>query len=248
MGNPEIQFRSRFQPDYTGMDLTEEIFCRMEDHTGTLRDYSLDIITSAGSRSSQLPVILFIHGGGFIEPCDKRQSYISLFARTLTQKGYAVVSPDYPLFADSDALEKAGGEPAGYQKASAAVHLAYQYIQKHAARLGFDPHRIAIIGGSAGGWASFYAVPQDHYKALINLWGVPQILPDLSGFPPVFSVHGTADCLVPYEREAALQQGLEQHHIPHSLISLKDSGHTPLNRLEEFLPAMVEWLNTYLNE
>ena len=248
MENPEIQFRTRYQPDYTGMNLTEQPFCQMKDYTGVQHTYKLDIITPQLAHASPLPIILFIHGGGFVEPCDKRQAYISLFARTLTQQGYAVVSPDYPLFADNVALEKAGGEPAGYQKAACAVHQACQYIQEQANAFGLDPDRIAIIGGSAGGWASFYAVAQAPamYKAFINLWGTPQILPNVKDFPPVLSVHGTADILVPYQREQILQDGLEQAGGPHHLITLEGSGHTPLDRMQEFLPALLNWLDTYM--
>ena len=248
MANPEIQFRMKYKPDYTGMDLAEYTFCEMEDYTGEVRPYRLDIITRAGCVHIPTPVILFIHGGGFIEPCDKRQAYISTFARTLTERGYTVVSPDYPLFADEKALELAGGEAVCYQKPAEAIHLAYQYLCSHAKELGLDMTRVGIMGGSAGGCISFYAIAgyTDTYRAQVNLWGAPQNLPDVSAFPPVLSVHGTADPMVSYQREMPLQDKLEQAGIPHKLISLEGSGHTPLNRLDEFLPDILTWLDTYV--
>lgn len=250
MKNPESQFFTQRKPDYSGMNLAEKPFCQMEDYSGIQREYKLDIITSQESSAAPLPVVLFVHGGGFVEPCDKRQAYISLFARSLALHGYAVVSPDYPLFSDAAALEKAGGESAGYDKAARAVNLACQYIQEQAEPLRLDCERIGIIGGSAGGWASFYAIAQAPaaYKAFVNLWGVPQILPDLKNFPPVLSVHGTADALVPYQRELALQDRLEKAGIPRRLIALEGSGHTPLDKLDSFLPALLDWLDIYVKK
>ena len=248
MKNPESQFFTRHKPDYSGMNLAEKSFCQMEDYNGIQRDYKLDIITPQESCATPLPVVLFVHGGGFVEPCDKRQAYISLFARLLALQGYAVVSPDYPLFPDTAALEKAGGEPAGYDKAARAVNLACKYIQEQAEPLGLDRDRLGIIGGSAGGWASFHAIARgpSAYKAFVNLWGVPQVLPALENFPPVLSVHGTADALVPYQREQALQGRLEKAGIPRRLIALEGSGHTPLDQLDNFFPALLDWLDVYV--
>ena len=247
--NPEIEFREKYKPDYTGMALTELPFCEIENHTGAQQTYKLDLITSPKKPGKPRPVVFFVHGGGFIQPCDKRQAYISVFARTLTAAGYAVVSPDYPLFADGAQLAAAGGEPAGYAKAGEAVHQAYRYIAEHAKELELNPERIAIMGGSAGGWASFYGIadhPEDRYRAFINLWGAPDRLPDLAGFPPTLSVHGNADLLVPYERELPIQEQLKAHGIRHSLITLDSSGHTPLDRMDDYLPQVMALLDSAL--
>ena len=40
-----------------------------------------------------------------------------------------------------------------------------------------------------------------------------------------------------------IQTELEKHHIPHELITLDGSGHTPLNRMEEFLPQAMKLLD-----
>lgn len=241
--NPEIEFRTKFQADYSGMTLTELPFCQMEDHGGAKQVYKLDLITPPEKPSAPLPVVIFVHGGGFVPPCDKRQAYIPFLARHLTQAGYAVVSPDYPLF-DDEEQRTAMGDAAGAIKAGEAVHKAYLYLTENAESLGLDAGRVAIMGGSAGGMGAFYAIADhgDIYKAFVNLWGAPWTVPDLKGFPPTLSVHGTADKAVPYALEGPIQQAFETYGIWHRLITLEGAGHTPLHLLDEYLPSMLELL------
>lgn len=242
--NPEAQYR-RYQPDYTGMDLQEIPFATLPNHRGTAALYKLDLITAPDPVEKPRPVVLFIHGGGFIQPNDKRQAYISRFARDLTAAGYAVVSPDYPVFDDEEHLAAAGGEAAGFHLAARGVHEAYVFLQQNAARLGLDANRVALIGGSAGAMAAFYAIagyPEDRYWAFVNLWGVPDPLPSLVGFPPVYSVHGDADTLVSYKRELPVQEALAAAGIPHNLMTLPGRGHTPLMEFERFMPVILSFL------
>lgn len=241
--NPEIEFR-RMNADYSGMSLTEMPFCEMEDFAGKVQTYKLDIIMPAGIQAKPLPVVFFIHGGGFVPPCDKRQIYIPMIARHLTQAGYAVVSPDYPLFDDVE-QRRTAGDAAGGNKAAEAVHKAYGYINENAAKFGLDAERIAIMGGSAGGMTGFLTIAQfkDPYKAFINLWGAPKMeTPDLKDFPPTLSVHGTDDKAVPYALEAPIQQSFEDYGIWHQLVTLEGAGHTPLHRLDEYLPQILDLL------
>lgn len=242
--NPEIQFRNKFKPDYTGMALKELAFGEMNDHRGEKQIYKLDLITPPLLPEKPMPVVFFIHGGAFQKPCDKRQAYICVFARSLLAEGYAVVSPDYPVFDDEADMIAHGGESAGYAKASEAVHLAYQYLKENAKELHLDMEKVAIMGGSAGGMTGFYAIADwpDRYCAFVNLWGAPEKVPDLAKFPPTLSIHGSADPVVSYERELPIQEQLNDHHIPHELITLDGSGHTPLDRMGDFLPQIIEML------
>lgn len=248
MANPEIEFRTRFSPDYTGMKLEEITFCRMENLSGREQDYRLDLISPQQPAERPRPCILFVHGGGFTQPCDKRQAYISLFARSLTGAGYAVAAPDYPVFDDEAQRDAAGGGMAAVHRAGEAVHLAYRYIQENAAALGIEPEKMALMGGSAGGMTGFYTLAEhaDSYRAFINLWGSPDPLPPLEGFPPTLSVHGTDDLLVPYKQELPIQEKLSQLGIRHELITLNGAGHTPLARMDEFLPQILDLLRQTL--
>ena len=242
MTNPEIQFK-QYQPDYSGMTVTEHVYGKAADVSGMVKEYVLDVIRPENC-NAVLPAVFFVHGGGFLPPCDRRQAYISWIAKHLTAAGYAVVSPDYPIFRDEAQMKALGGESAGYSAAGTGIHLAYQFLCDHEEEFHIDRTRIAIMGGSAGAMTACYAVSEhpDHYQAFINLWGVPEILPDLSGFPPVLSVHGTADRLVPYERELPFQEKLAEQGIEHRLISLEGMDHTPLHKLDEYLPAILDLL------
>lgn len=245
--NPEAQYR-RYKPDYTGMELRELPFCTLPDHNGAQTVYKLDLITAPVPPEPPCPVVIFLHGGGFIQPNDKRQAYICLFARKLTAAGYAVIAPDYPVFESEEQLAAAGGESAGYSAAARAVHETYKFIQQNAAGLGLNAGNISLMGGSAGGMTGFYGIagyPDDHYRAFVNLWGAPDPLPQLAGFPPVYSVHGDADPLVAYQREIAVQQTLDALGIQHKLVTLPGSGHTPLGQMDEFWPGVFEFLQSY---
>jgi acetyl esterase/lipase len=241
---PELEYKKKYKPDYTGMCLSTECYSEMEDFSGTTRSYELDIIIREKDNRKNKPVVLFIHGGGFIEPSDKRQSYISTIARDLTKEGYAVVSPDYPVFHDKAMCDAAGGEVAAYARAGKAIHLAYRYLTANAQRLGLDTSRVAIIGGSAGGMTAFYAIADynDEYRAFVNCWGAPLIIPDLSRFPPTLSIHGTNDQLVAYERELPVQEKLTAANIPHQLLTLEGENHTPLGKYHVFLPEIQKLL------
>jgi len=240
----ELEYH-KLRPDYSGMRVREMPFGSMENHHMEQEEYKLDFITKEGTVPDKLPAVFFIHGGGFKKPHDKRQVYISYFAKALTAAGYAVVSPDYPQFDSAQELEAAGGESAGYAKAAQAVNLAVEFMKSHSAELGIDPGRIAIIGGSAGGWAAFYAIAEkpENFRCFINCWGSPQQLPDVSAFPPTLSIHGTDDVLVPYPLETAAQAALDKQRIEHRLITLENCGHTPLYKMPEFVPEILKWLS-----
>jgi len=246
--NPEMEFRAKYHPDYSGLTLQEFPFARMLDFDGEEKEYRLDVITAENIQTAQRPCVFFVHGGGFLEPCDKRQAYICVFARFLTKAGYVVVSPDYPLYKDNEKLDAAGGESAAYSKAGEAIHLAYQYLRKNAVTLGIDPERIAIMGGSAGAMAGFYAIAEhsDKYRAFINLWGAPEAVPDLAGFPPTLSVHGNQDRLVSYNREMPVQSQLKALGVKCDFITLEGADHTPLLRMDDFLPQVMDWLENEL--
>ena len=127
--------------------------------------------------------------------------------------------------------------------------MADGYLRENAAKLNLDMDKVAIMGGSAGGMAGFFAIAdwEDQYRAFVILWGAPPQVPDLCKVPPTLSVHGTADKAVSYEWELPVQQRLEELHISHELITLEGSGHTPLDHMDEFLPQAMKLLDEHLH-
>lgn len=245
MNIPEEEYRNKYKADYSGMNLKEYIYGQMEDCNSVLESFRLDLITPEELSEGLRPVVIFIHGGGFLKPNDKRQAYICLFARELIKAGYAVVSPDYPVFDKEEQILTAGGESAACKKGAQAVHLAYRYLCDHGEELRLDMDRVAIMGGSAGGMTAFYAIAgyEDRYRAFVNCWGAPEEVPDLTGFPPVLSIHGTADSLVPYERELPVHTILTQRQVKNHLLTLEGCEHTPIQKMELFMPEIMKWLN-----
>ena len=92
----------------------------------------------AASTEPDLPVLLYLHGGGFviggIETCEAMCTVLA------QHSGGAVVAVDYRLAPENRF-------PAGLDDSFAAL----QWLAAHGATKGLDPRRIAVGGDSAGG-------------------------------------------------------------------------------------------------
>ncbi len=87
--------------------------------------------------SGALPAILCIHGGGF--RAGTREGYDELCVK-LAGQGYVAATVTYRL---APAFE--------YPAAVIDCKAAVRWLRAHAGRLGIDPQRIGVTGGSAGG-------------------------------------------------------------------------------------------------
>ncbi len=246
--NPEGQFRV-YKPDYTGMKLEEFEYIRMKNCRGTLEIYHLDVMWDQKERQEPYDLAIFVHGGGFVKPNDKRQAYIPEIARHLVKEGFAVISPDYPVFDTPEERDASPGAGFYLEKAAEAIHQAYRFAMEHAEDLHLKKERAVLMGGSAGGMGCFYAIAKypGEYGAFINLWGTPEKLPKLEQFPPTLTVHGDQDPLVPYELSKALQQKLKAAGIVHALHTVKGKGHTPVDRLDEYLGEILQYAHMEQN-
>jgi acetyl esterase/lipase len=97
----------------------------------------LDLYLPAHPATSQVPGIVFVHGGGW--RAGVRANFAPMAIR-MAERGYAAATISYRL--SPEALY-----PAAVQDARAAV----RWMRTHAGEHGIDPARIAIGGGSAGG-------------------------------------------------------------------------------------------------
>ncbi len=114
---------------------------RIENRTighGELTDIAVRIYWPPVAEHSDLPIVVFYHGGGFalgdLDTHDPVARAHAVGAEAI------VVSVDYRL-APEDPF------PAGVDDCWAAL----QWVGEHAAELGGDPNRIAVAGDSAGG-------------------------------------------------------------------------------------------------
>jgi acetyl esterase len=114
---------------------------RIEEHTvghGDLTDIPVRIYWPPVAQHTDLPVVVFYHGGGWaigdLDTHDPLARAHAVGAEAI------VVSVDYRLAPEHPF-------PAGVDDCWAAL----QWVGEHAAELGGDPNRIAVAGDSAGG-------------------------------------------------------------------------------------------------
>ena len=109
----------------------------------------LDIYTPESSTDRRLPVMFWIHGGGW-QVGDK--SDVALKPKVLTERGFVLVSTNYRLLPDveMDVLIRDVAKSLGW-------------VHKNIARHGGDPNRIFVGGHSAGAQLAALICIDDRY-------------------------------------------------------------------------------------
>jgi para-nitrobenzyl esterase len=114
----------------------------------------LNIWTPAKSPKGKLPVMVWIHGGGFTRGYGGSRAYDG---EALARKGAVIVTINYRLgifgFFAHPALSAESGHHASGNYALLDQIAALQWVQKNIAAFGGDPTRVTIFGESAGSWA-----------------------------------------------------------------------------------------------
>jgi arylformamidase len=111
---------------------------------------ALDVYSPQGGKN--LPVVLWIHGGGW-QTGDKAD--VALKPRAFMDKGFVFVSANYRLLPEVD-MEAIVSDVAK------SVHWVHEHIAEH----GGDPHRLIIMGHSAGAQLAALVCTDDrHLKA-----------------------------------------------------------------------------------
>jgi acetyl esterase/lipase len=112
------------------------------------------------------PVAVWIHGGALITG-SRRLSTESRVLRSLLEAGFTVVSIDYRLAPET----KLPGIIEDVQD-------AFGWVRKEAGSLGIDADRLAVCGGSAGGYLTLMTgfCVQPRPKALVSFWGYGDIV------------------------------------------------------------------------
>jgi acetyl esterase/lipase len=203
-------------------------------------DLLLDLYLPKGENlPEKVPGLVVVHGGGFVGG-DKGVANFVRWCEDYAKRGYVAVSINYRL-RDDDPTAEPGPVPndtqrlrainAGTQDAAKAV----RWMRDNSEKYGIDPTRIAIGGGSAGGYISLFAGyqesttigPDAEVSAIVDLWGgmlgsEELIDPD---DPPVFIVHGTADPTVPISEAYNLRDRLIEVDIPYGWFLQEGGGH-----------------------
>ena len=203
------------------------------------------------------PTMVYIHGGGWSNT--SKEQYVLWFLPYL-QLGMRLVTVEYRL--------------AGVAPAPAAVkdcRCALYWVFQNASKYGFDPAKIALTGGSAGGHLVLMTgllQPSDGLddecsgpapgpvKAIVNYYGPTDLVSAFklkdknvqnwlrgssdplelarrlspltyvrSGLPPVLTIHGDADEMVPYQDALKLRDALTAARVPNKLVTILNGHH-----------------------
>ena len=87
--------------------------------------------------SKSVPALIFVHGGSWSK--GKRSDYLP-YLIDYAEKGYVTITVSYRL-----------SRTAHFPAAVNDVKCAVRWVRTHAEQYHIDPHRLALIGGSAGG-------------------------------------------------------------------------------------------------
>jgi acetyl esterase/lipase len=149
----------------------------------------LDVYQPSRPSAHALPVIIFWHGGGWI---DGNKDFYRFAGAALAQLGYVTILPDYRVYPEVRF-------PAFLDDAARAV----TWVQQHAAQYGGDPHRIVLMGHSAGAhMAAMLALNSTYLQraganthdiiGLIGLSGPYRLAPNTPVLNEIFSAPYTA--------------------------------------------------------
>lgn len=127
------------------------------------------------------PLLLFIHGGSWSK--GKRSDYL-IYLLHFAKKGYVTATVTYRLV-----------KTARYPAAVQDVKCAIKHLKKNGEKYGYDPKRIALIGGSAGGhlamMAGFEPGPDSLTECQDTISGEVQA---------IVNFYGPVDLTTPYAR------------------------------------------------
>jgi acetyl esterase/lipase len=134
----------------------------------------LDVFMPDGAKGRKLPVLLFVHGGGFTRGDKHGPFYPDNITLWAAKNGMVGVNIDYRL-APKDPW------PAGVNDLASAI----AWTQANIARYGGDPHRIVLFGHSAGAnhVADYAAHPELRGKEASSVKGAIVLSPVYSTVP-----------------------------------------------------------------
>lgn len=183
----------------------------------------LNIFQPVSDDLKKRPLIVAIHGGGFVNG-DKASGFQVSFCKNLTAKGYVTASINYRM-----GIGKPKSDVTYFEAMYRAVQdakAAVRFFRKNAEQYGIDTSKIYIMGGSAGAMTALQLAYLDQKEVpsnidtktlgtlegssgnagfsskvhgVINCWGAMVDYKWINtGDVPLYSVHGTSDSTVPY--------------------------------------------------
>lgn len=129
----------------------------------------LNVWTPAKTAAERLPVLVYIHGGGFNEGSGEVLMYDG---EQLARKGIVVVTINYRVgvlgFLAHPELAEASAEGAAGNYGLLDQVAALEWVQQNIAAFGGDPNTVAIVGQSAGAASVYYLMASPLAKGLFH--------------------------------------------------------------------------------
>ncbi len=116
----------------------------------------VDVFMPYNDTLTQRPLIIFIHGGGFIEG-NRHHDDMMAFCDTFAHAGYVTATIDYRqgFYLDDDTLTPIGSARAVYRGLQ-DIHAAIRYFKANASTFQIDTNRIYLVGSSAGAFMALH--------------------------------------------------------------------------------------------
>lgn len=227
---------------------------RAVDVNGVEQALLADVYTPPGTPVASRPVLLWIHGGGFMGG-SKNEAGDEAIAQLFALDGYEVVSINYrlrPLTSLAEALAAA-------RDAQSDAQTAVQWIRTNAAALGVDPGRLVAAGFSAGGLTAIHTAYRTFGELGTGPAGVPTTISagiSLSGFGllpadvvgaanvPTLFIHGIADPLLRFDLAGDTCKQLVAAGKDCELVGFPD-GHGVLRYQDPTHRYATDWLRRH---
>jgi para-nitrobenzyl esterase len=128
----------------------------------------LNVWTSARRRGEPLPVVVWIHGGGYTNGATALPLY---WGDRLAKRGLVVISLNYRLgplgfLAHPELSREGGGSSSNYGLMDQIAAL--EWVRRNVAAFGGDPHNVTIAGQSAGAMSVSLLMASPRAKGLFQ--------------------------------------------------------------------------------
>lgn len=218
----EIRYKSDI---FSKIDTLKDIqFGEALNLNNELEKLTLDIFTPNGDTSKKRPLLIGVHGGGFVGG-NKSGGFQVTVGKALAKKGYVTCSIHYRLGVAKPRTDTTYFE--AMYRAVQDAKSAVRFFRKNAEQYGIDTSKIYVIGGSAGGMTVLQMAYLDQNEVpskydtkklgtlegtsgnagysskvhgVINCWGAMIDYKWINkGDVPLFNIHGTGDLTVPFD-------------------------------------------------
>ena len=227
---------------------------------GALEELRMDIYEPEGDAISARPLIIFVHGGGFVGG-DKGTAQFVTLCTEFARRGYVTASINYRLDTSTSTY--------AMMNAMHDARAAVRFFRRYRATYRIDTTRIAIGGGSAGAYTSLFVSYIDlqselypasgatdveggsgnpgfssRVHACLDYWGAlqnPDAIESVTD-PPLIIIHGTEDHTVPFSNATRLDARATETGLYHEFYPFQGAGHGPWNEMDSIVNTTARFL------